>query len=80
VHSPVFNRQTNYSEVIQKNRIEDLLDEMMNDKEQDELIKAEECCRKFLLWNLKDECNSGSLAVRERLDSVLGRNENQDLE
>lgn len=61
------------SETIQKDRIEDLMDEMMNEKEEKELKEAEECCRKFLMWNLEYESKHGSLAVREKLDSVLGR-------
>jgi len=63
------------SEVLRKDRIEDLLDEMMNEKEQEELKEAEDCCRRFLQWNLEDESKHGCLSVREKLDVVLGRME-----
>jgi hypothetical protein len=53
---------------------------MMNEGDKAELHDAEECCRRFLQWNLLDESKHGSLDVRNKLDGVLGRIEQELLD
>ncbi|KAJ3574002.1 hypothetical protein NP233_g2059 [Leucocoprinus birnbaumii] len=61
------------SNLISQHEINKLLDEVMNEKEKEELKAAEEICRRFLAWQL-DERDGKS--VKDKLAEILGKEDN----
>ncbi|KAF8158870.1 muts domain V-domain-containing protein [Mycena galopus ATCC 62051] len=74
VPSRIVQRAQHVSHLISTHELGKLLDEVMSDKEREDLGDAEAVCRRFLQWNLGD----GGGNVKGRLAEVLGRKDDDE--
>jgi DNA mismatch repair protein MSH5 len=65
------------SQLLVNHELGRLLDEGMNEEERLDLVEAEEVCRRFLRWDLKDEAEREDGRVKVKLGHVLGRVSNE---
>ena len=65
--SPVIRHLLSLHEIGQ------LLDEELAEPEKQELIEAEQICRKFMAWNMDEDDECSTAGVKKKLAEVLGR-------
>ncbi|KAJ7819398.1 DNA mismatch repair protein MutS [Mycena olivaceomarginata] len=76
VPTRIVQRAQHVSHLISTHELGKLLDEVMTEKEREDLADAEAVCRRFLQWNLED----GEGNVKGRLAEVLGRKDEDENE